>query len=93
MVKNGTTVLRIFLSTAGSADIRTDVCARRLNGVTGVSAAHRARAMGLPMTVSEGDALGRAHSAAVSQALDRRLPGWQASTAQLAKGRSESRPH
>ena len=43
----------------------------------------------LPMTAAEGDALRRAHSAAVSQALERRLPGWQARAAALAKGRAD----
>ena len=95
LVTAGTAVLAIFVATTGSADNRTDVYTPRLDGATGVngSAAHAARTMGLPMTVAEGDALRRAHSAAVSQALERRLPGWEARAAALAKGRAESRPH
>ena len=93
LVTAGTAVLAIFVATTGSADIRTDVYARRLDSVTGVSAAHPARAMGLPMTAAEGDALRRACSAAVSLALERSPPSWEARAAALAKGRAESQTH
>ena len=88
LVTAGIAVLPIFVATTGSADNRTDVYAPRLDGVTGVTGAnatHAARAMGPPITAAEGDAVRRAHSEAVSQALERRLPGWEARAAALAQ--------
>ena len=78
-------MLPVFVATTGSADNRTDVFTPRLDGVTGASAAHAARALALPLSAAQADALRRGHNAAVTQALERRLPGWQARAAAVAQ--------
>ena len=87
LVTAGTAVLPVFVATTASADNRTDVFAPRLAGLTGVSAAHAARALGVPLSAVEEDALRRDHIAAVALALalERRMPGWQARAAALAR--------
>ena len=85
LVSAGTAVLPVFVATTGSADNRTDVFTPRLDGITGASAAHAARALARPASSAEADTLRREHNAAVAQALERRMPGWQARAAALAQ--------
>lgn len=85
LVTSGSAVLPVFVATTGSADNRTDVFTPRLDGITGASAAHAARALALPLSAAETEVLRRNHNAAVAQALERRMPGWQARAAALAR--------
>jgi len=89
LVSAGTTVLPVFAATTGSLDNRTDIFTPRLDAVTGASAAHAARALALPLSAAEDDALRRAHNAAVTQALERRMPGWEARAAALAQQQTD----
>jgi hypothetical protein len=75
LVSDGTTVLPVFVATTGSADNRTDVFTPRLDGVGASGSTFAARGAGLQMTPAEDAAMRRSHNAAVTQALDRRLPG------------------
>ena len=85
LVTSGSAVLPVFVATTGSADNRTDVFTPRLDGITGASAAHAARALALPLSAAETEVLRRNHNAALAQALERRMPGWQARAAALAR--------
>ena len=85
LVTAGTAVLPVFVANTGSSDDRTDVFTPRMEGVTGASAAHTAPALGVPLPAVEEDALRRNHNAAVAQAPEHRLPGWQARAAAMAR--------
>ncbi len=93
LVTSGTAVVPVFATTTGSADNRTDVVTPRLDGLTGASVAstsstaHAARALSLPPSAAASDTLRRAHNAAVTQALERRMPGWQPRAAALEQRR------
>lgn len=89
LVTSGSAVLPVFVATTGGTDNRTDVFTPRLDGITGTSAAHAARALALPLSAAESEALRRNHNAAVAQALERRLPGWGARAAARLQGQAD----
>lgn len=86
LVSAGTTVLPVSAATTGSADNPTDVFTLRLVGIGTTGAAFAARGAEPLMTAGEDAALRREHSTSTRQALERRLPGWE------ARGAARARP-